>query len=65
MNRSQREVLIKAGFYEASLANFLAVIDRLGWAVDRGINVCLITRFDLFQILRAAMSFITLIQSIE
>ncbi|XP_030243346.1 odorant receptor 82a [Drosophila navojoa] len=40
MHRSQREVLIKAGFYEASLANFLAI-------------------------LRAAMSFITLIQSIE
>lgn len=24
--RSQREVLIKAGFYEASLANFVAVL---------------------------------------
>ncbi|XP_030562883.1 odorant receptor 82a [Drosophila novamexicana] len=40
MHRSQREMLIKAGFYEASLANFLAIC-------------------------RAALSFITLIQSIE
>ncbi|EDV94557.1 GH19067 [Drosophila grimshawi] len=40
MHRSQRQMLIKAGFYEASLANFL--------------SIC-----------RAAMSFITLIQSIE
>ncbi|XP_037945273.1 odorant receptor 82a-like [Teleopsis dalmanni] len=40
MLRSQREVVIKAGFYEASLANFMVI-------------------------LRAAMSLITLIQSID
>ncbi|KAL9898252.1 odorant receptor 82a [Glossina fuscipes fuscipes] len=40
MLRSQREAIIKAGFYEASLANFMAI-------------------------LKAAMSYITLIQSIE
>ncbi|XP_013102265.1 odorant receptor 82a [Stomoxys calcitrans] len=40
MQRSQREAIIKAGFYEASLANFMAI-------------------------LRAALSYITLIQSIE
>ncbi|EDW83053.1 uncharacterized protein Dwil_GK22520 [Drosophila willistoni] len=40
MLRSQKEMLIKAGFYEASLANFL--------------SIC-----------RTALSFITLIQSIE
>ncbi|XP_023292433.2 odorant receptor 82a [Lucilia cuprina] len=40
MLRSQREAIIKAGFYEASLANFMAI-------------------------LKAAVSYITLIQSIE
>ncbi|XP_075147918.1 odorant receptor 82a [Haematobia irritans] len=40
MLRSQREAIIKAGFYEASLANFMAI-------------------------LKAALSYITLIQSIE